>query len=114
MSPIMNTKLDSLWNNYAVAAGKRELLNKGVAPLGIATAAGAAVFALQPHAEATIIYSGPQNITASIGPGYGNNSQLLNIDGAGAADFVIGVGRFASYGTVYGNARLRAASSSSG
>ena len=47
----------------------------------LAAAATGAVFGLQHHADAAIVYSGAQNVTASIGVGFGSSFKPVDLDG---------------------------------
>ena len=71
----------------------------------LGAAAASAVFALPAQADAAIVYSGLQNITATIGSGSGRATQLLNLDALGSAEFRIRVNRSHLSGT-HGSAHL--------
>jgi hypothetical protein len=69
---------------------------------GSAAATGA-LFALQHHADAAIIYSGPQNITATFAGNFGHGSQVVTF---GPSPFDLSVARMPNGAYVIGQAAV--------
>ncbi len=68
--------------------------------LPLVPAAASALFALQSHADAAIIYSGLQNITLAHNAAAGSVEKGLDINGDGVVDFNLSINRATATGTV--------------